>query len=131
MSDNPPIRLIDRRTRDFACGRIFEAPAGWVAKIGPETRSDQQNRLSWPIVTEIAQQSKHYGRDLQPQDWRNLFMGALNGADLIPSLDGKSVMPLGLSTKVLTKSRFGDFVELMYCYSAEHGIVHRGQRVSL
>jgi hypothetical protein len=131
MSDTRIIRLAPMtNARKQAFEAVTQAPDWYTVKIGPETRSDEQNRLLWPLLTEVAKQSKHYGRDLPKEDWKNLFVGALSGAEFVPSLDGKSVMPLGLSTRVLSKAKFSDLIELIYSYSAEHGIVHRGQRVT-
>lgn len=117
-----PIALTSPVRRQLAASLCMEAPDGWTAVIGPETRSTAQNRLLWPWLTAFSRQHQHYGRTLLQGDWKNLFMGALNGCEFVPSLDGQSVMPLGLSTRVLSKERFGKLLDLIDATAAERGV---------
>lgn len=123
--------LVDERSRTLAISMLRLAPldAGLVCSVAPETRTQAQNRLLWPLLTEVSRQHVHYGRTLIPPDWKNLFMGGLAHSVFVPSLDGQSVMPLGLSTSCLSKSRFSDLVELIYAFGAEKGVVFHGERV--
>lgn len=116
--------LVDERARTHAISmlRLIPLGEGLVCSVAPETRTQAQNRLLWPLLTEVSRQHVHYGRSLIPQDWKNLFMGGLAHAVFVPSLDGQSVMPLGLSTSVLSKARFSDLLELIHAFGAEHDI---------
>lgn len=117
--------LVDERSRQMAISmlRLCRVDEGLVCTIAPETRTQAQNRLLWPWLTAFSRQHVHYGRTLLQPDWKNLFMGALNGAEFVPSLDGHSVMPLGLSTKVLSKERFVALIDLIDATAAEKGVV--------
>lgn len=122
--------LVDERSRTLAISmlRLVPLDAGLVCTVAAETRTQEQNRLLWPLLTDVSRQHVHYGRTLIPPDWKNLFMGGLAHATFVPSLDGQSVMPLGLSTSVLSKSKFSDLIELIHAFGAEKGIKFRTER---
>ena len=117
------ILLRTRTARQLAASLCMEAQDGWAATIGPETRSQAQNRLLWPYLTAFHKQEQHYGRWLTQANWKNLFMGALNDTEFVPSLDGRSVMPLELSTSVLRKDRFAALLTLIEATAAERGVL--------
>lgn len=119
--------LVDERSRALAIAmlRLVPLDAGLVCSVAPPTRTQDQNRLLWPLLTEVSRQHAHYGQYLIPEDWKNLFMGGLAHSQFVPSLDGQSVMPLGLSTRVLSKARFSDLIELIYAFGAEKGVTFK------
>ena len=123
--------LVDERSRTLAISmlRLVPLDAGLVCSVAVETRTQEQNRLLWPLLTDVSRQHVHYGLTLIPPDWKNLFMGGLAHATFVPSLDGQSVMPLGLSTSVLGKQRFSDLIELIYAFGAEKGVKFRSDKV--
>lgn len=123
--------LVDERSRTLAISmlRLVPLDAGLVCTVAAETRTQEQNRLLWPLLTDVSRQHVHYGRTLIPPDWKNLFMGGLAHATFVPSLDGQSVMPLGLSTSVLSKQKFSDLIELIYAFGAEKGVKFRTEKV--
>lgn len=116
--------LVDDRSRDMAIAaiRLCSLTDGLVCVIAPETRSQAQNRLMWPKLQAISRHVVHFGRKLGPEDWKNLFMGALANADFVPSLDGHSVVPLGLSTRALGKRKFGELLDLIDAFMAEKNV---------
>lgn len=116
--------LIDERTRAMAIAavRLAALNQGLVVIVAEETRSQAQNRLMWPKLQAISRNVIHFGRKLAPEDWKNLFMGALANAEFIPSLDGHSVMPIGLSTKVLSKKKFGELLDLIDAFMNEREV---------
>jgi len=116
--------LIDERSRSMAIAalRLAALDQGLVCIVAEETRSQAQNRLMWPKLQAISRHCIHFGRKLAPEDWKNLFMGALANADFVPSLDGHSVLPLGLSTRVLSKKKFGELLDLIDAFMDEKAV---------
>lgn len=116
--------LVDEKTRSMAIAalRLASLDMGLVCTIAEETRTQAQNRLMWPKLTALSRHAIHYGRKLAPEDWKNLCMGALANAEFIPSLDGHSVMPLGLSTRVLPKKRFSLLIDVIDAEIALKGV---------
>ena len=129
MTDQFRIMLVGGPSRSLAIKAIQEAPVGYICKVGPETRTDRQNRLMWPLLTDVDRQVPWHGRArLREPNWKNLFMGSLNDTEYVPSLDGRSVMPLDLSTSILTKPRFSNLIEVIYSFGAERAVTFRTDR---
>ena len=104
---------------------IALAPVGYVVEIRPETRSDAQNRLMWPLLTDVSNQAMHFGRQLPPGEWKNGFVMALDNAEFIPGIQPGTIWPLGLSTSIFGKAKFSDLIEVIYAYGAEHEVRFR------
>lgn len=117
-------RLVHDQARANAIMCVRNAPEGYVVSVGEETRTQMQNRLMWPLLTDLSK-CDYYGRPIKQHDWKNLCMGGLASAEFVPSLDGKSVMPLGLSTSNLTKSKFSELIEFIYYTGAQRGVTFR------
>lgn len=110
------------------CVRAAEkAPLGYVCEIREPTRSDDQNSLLWPLLEDIAGQMKWAGATRTPYQWKDLLVAAYRAeeCEIVPTLDYKSVMPLGLSTSSMGVKDFSDFLEKIYQFGAENAIVFR------
>lgn len=121
--------IVDERSRTLAISmlRLVDPRNNLVCTIAPETRTQEQNRLMWPLLTDLSQQVTYADRVLSQGDWKNLCMGALNNAEFVPTLDGYGRMPLGLSTKVLSKTRFSELIDVIRAVGAERGVVFADQ----
>lgn len=123
MASGKSIRLVGDTQRAYAKRCIDEAPAGWVAKIGAETRRDAQNRKLWPMLQDLQRQVPEmagYALD----DIKLRFLNAL-GTELrfLPELEGQGMFPVGLRSSTLTVQQFSGLVELIYAFGAKHGVV--------
>ena len=123
MARAQSIRLVGDTQRAFACKSIAEAPAGYVVKIGAETRRDAQNRKLWPMLQDLQRQVPEmaaYALD----DIKMRFLNAL-GTEMrfLPELEGQGMFPVGLRSSTLTVEQFSGLVELIYAYGAKHGVV--------
>ena len=109
--------------RDYAHRLIDEAPAGYVMKLGEETRRDAQNRKLWPMLGDIRKQVEGMDR-YTADDIKLRFLNAL-GAEMrfLPELEGGGMFPVGLKSSTLTVAQFSALVELIYEYGARHGVV--------
>jgi len=93
-----------------------------VVEVKPETRSSQQNRRLWAMLTDISEQVDWYGRKLSPTDWKHVFTASLRKLDVVPNLDGTGFVALGLSTSTMTKREMSDLMELMSAFGSEHSV---------
>ena len=92
---------------------------------GPKRTLDQNSKM-WAMLTDIAEQKEHFGRRYAPDRWKAIFMTALGQeTEFIPSLDGKTFIPLGHSSSNLDIREMGEMIELMECWGAENGVVFK------
>lgn len=103
----------------------------WIARAPAETRvtfqgpqrTNDQNAKLWAMLTEISEQVPWHGQRLSPEDWKLLFMAALNQEmRVVPNLAGNGFVPLGRSSSKLSKEEFGQLIELVQAFAAEHGV---------
>jgi hypothetical protein len=110
--------------RERFCAWVMRAPLGWVGEIREPRRTGLQNDRLWASLTDIAAQKEWHGKRLEPADWKILFMAALNKEmRAVPNLDGTGFVDLGQSSSKLTKSEFGDLLDLIYEWGARNGVV--------
>ena len=89
--------------------------------IKPETRSTEQNRLMWQLLTDVSAQVNWYGEKLSPDDWKHVLSASLRKQRAVPGIDGGFVV-LGLSTSKMTKAELGDMITLIEAFGAEKGV---------
>ncbi len=75
-----------------------------VLEVKPETRSSEQNRRLWAMLTEVSSQVDWYGQKLSPEDWKHIFTASLKKTRAVPGIDG-GIVVLGQSTSRMTKPR--------------------------
>ena len=93
-----------------------------IVEVKPETRSTEQNRRMWAMLTDVSQQVDWYGKRLTAQDWKHVFSSSLRKLEVVPNLDGTGFVALGLSTSAMTKAEMGDLMTLMEAFGAERGV---------
>lgn len=96
----------------------------WMLEVKEPTRSLEQNRLMWPCLSDISRQVTHQGVQLEPEDWKTLFMHSLfKETRVMPDLDGTGFVALtGYRSSHLSVEQFSDLIELIYQYGAKHGV---------
>lgn len=115
--------------REKAARWCMKAPFGMVVQFLEDRRTNEQNRLLWPLLTEISQQVTTDGVTEPPENWKAKFMSALgHEVGFTRSLDGKTFIPLGHRSSHLTKKEFSDLLELIFAYGAEKGVVFARQQ---
>ena len=107
--------------------QVLQAGARWVLTIKLETRSQEQNRLMWPLLTVFSQQLQWPvdGRmvTMDPDDWKDVLSAAFKGESvrLAMGLNGGVVL-LGQRTSKFTKQQFSEWIEFLYATAADRGI---------
>lgn len=110
--------------RQRATRLIDSVPAGTRVAFKGVRRSTDQNSKMWAMLTEISFQLEWHGQKLRPDDWKLLFLDALNREKrLVPAIEGDGVVSLGTSSSDLSKDEFGQLLELMTAFGINHGVI--------
>lgn len=110
--------------RQKAMHWITKAPDGTRVEFKASKRSLPQNDLMWALLTEFAQQFEHAGKKYDATQWKSIFLHAF-GRDVsfLPSLDGRTFLPIEMSSSDLSKPEMTDFIEFIIKEAAERGII--------
>ena len=98
-----------------------------VLSLAPETRTQAQNRLMWPLLTCFAKslQWPVDGRmvTMDADDWKDVLSAAFKGESvrLAMGLNGGVVL-LGQRTSKFTKAQFAEWIEFLYATAADRGV---------
>lgn len=122
MTNKRTIKLTDQSARYRAQDLISRAPLGYVCTIGEETRSQEQNRLLWPLIADVQAQIPDMAR-FSPDDVKLRFLHAY-GQELrfLPELEGAGQFPVGQRSSTLSKQQFSGLLELIFAYGAKHDV---------
>ena len=93
-----------------------------VMEVKPETRSSEQNRRLWAMLTDVSSQVDWYGQKLSPEDWKHIFTASLKKTRAVPGIDG-GIVVLGQSTSRMTKAEMCDLQTLIEAFAAERGVM--------
>lgn len=116
--------LKDRQTRRDVAVIISQQPLGTRVEIKGRSRTDEQNRAIHSLVGQILKQRPtHCGIVMDMASYKAIFMHGLGREiTMLPALDGKGLVPLGLSTSALSVSDFSDLVEFVLAWAANEGL---------
>lgn len=92
-----------------------------VVEVRKETRSLEQNRRLWAMLTDVSKQVNWYGRKLSEDEWKHVFTASLAKQDVVPGIDGGFVV-LGKSTSKMTKPEMSELQELIEAFGAQQGV---------
>lgn len=92
-----------------------------VVEVRKETRSLEQNRRLWAMLTDVSKQVNWYGRKLSEDEWKHVFTASLAKQDVVPGIDGGFVV-LGKSTRKMTKPEMSELQELIEAFGAQQGV---------
>ena len=110
--------------RQKAHAWVDSAPEKTRLEFKDPKRTLDQNALLWAFLTDISKQAAHHGMKLTPEDWRFLFLDALDRETrMVPNLDGNGYVAIGRSTSDLSVREFSDLLEIIQAWGASHGIV--------
>lgn len=96
----------------------------WMLELRERTRTDEQNDALHGLIDQILKQRPTLnGIAMDKPRYKATFMHAL-GHEIahLPTLDGRGVFPLGLSTSKLNVREFADLMEFILAWCAEQGI---------
>lgn len=105
----------------------MQAGRVWVLTLKLETRTQAQNRLMWPILTEFSKQLLWPvdGRmvTMEPDEWKDVLSAGFYGETvrLAMGLSG-GVVVLGRRTSKFTKAQFSEWIEFLYATAVDRGV---------
>lgn len=114
--------LAHAEARRRAVEAVRLAPEGYVVRVGPPTRSLEQNALLWSRLGDLADQVNWHGKKLSAEDWKNVCTASLRQLVVVPNLDGTGFVALGMSTSAMNKREFADLLALIEAFGAERGV---------
>jgi hypothetical protein len=100
---------------------VLQADQRYTLTVKPQTRTSEQNKRLWAMLTDISKQVDWYGRKLSPEDWKHVLSASLKKQDAVPGIDGGFVV-LGLSTSKMTKGEMADLQTLIEAFGAQQGV---------
>jgi hypothetical protein len=116
--------LSNKEVRQRACAWVMKAPEWTRFELKDPKRTLDQNACLWSWLTEIARTVEWHGVKLGTDDWKRIFMAALNREmRIVPNLDGTGFVNLGQSSSDLSKEEMSDLLELIAKFAAERGVV--------
>jgi hypothetical protein len=110
--------------RQRAARWAMQAPPGTRVEFKAPKRTLPQNDRLWAMLTNIATQLLWHGLRLSPDDWKLIFLDALNReVRMVPNIDGTGFVNLGRSSSDLSKEEMSDLFEVISAFGARHGVV--------
>jgi hypothetical protein len=102
---------------------VNTAPFGTRIDFRAPKRTIDQNDRMWAMLTDVARQLLHHGEKLTTNEWKYLFLDLLGRENrVVPSLDGKGIVSLGMSSSGLSKEEMSDLMECIAEFGARHGV---------
>jgi hypothetical protein len=110
--------------RKAICRYVLAAPDGYVVKVGPESRSDAQNRMLHPLLTDISKQCEWMGKKRPMLQWKTIMVSAHSiatgsPAEMVIGIEGE-VVNLRESTAAMSKARFSSLMEYVLAWGSMH-----------
>lgn len=112
-----------------------EVPDGWRITCKPQARKVEQNDRFHAMLSDIAKQWQFMGQSWHLEDVKRLMVDAFAEAmrqlgtpvhhdgRVIPSIDGKRVVQLGVQTREFYVGEASAFIDYLFAWGAENGIV--------
>lgn len=91
-------------------------------------RSLEQNSMLHAICSDLSKQRQWAGEWIDTEGWKRLLVDAWARAEnrpqgkVVPSLDGKSVVNLGLQTRRMKVCDMADLITFAQAYCVEHDV---------
>lgn len=124
MTDRAVITLRTQADRDKAGRWAQGVPLGSKIVFHGPQRSIDQNSALWAALGDIARQKEYHGLKLSAEDWKILFLDALDRESrMVPNLDGNGVLSLGRSSSSLSTEEFSGLLSIVYEWGGRNGIV--------
>ena len=118
------VTLHDARARADAHRLIDAAPTGARVEIKAAKRTLAQNDRFWAMLTDVSRQLVWHGQKLRPDDWKLVFLDALQRElRIVPTITGDGFVNLGRSSSDLGTVEMSDLMELIAAFGAKHGVV--------
>lgn len=120
------LAITGEAARKAICRHVLAAPEGHVVSIKEETRTEEQNRLLHPLLTDISKQCEWMGKKRTMLQWKVILVSAHaiatgQPAEMVIGIEGE-VVNLRESTASMSKRRFSSLVEYVLAWGADNGV---------
>jgi hypothetical protein len=115
-------------SREHVIEAILSAPDGFLVVIQPDTRTLQNNRCQWPILSAFAKQLRWpingAMQFISDEDYKDILTAAYRQemTRIAQGFDGKSVVMLGHRTREFTTEEWPDWMAFLNWAAAEKGV---------
>ncbi len=135
MTGKQTFILAHSTARNRAMHAIAHAPDGYMVAITEPVRKDIQNARYHAMIGDISKQCTHIGRKWDLESFKRLLVDEFademraagtplhHDGQVIPSLDGRRVVQLGIQTREFRVREAAQFIEFLIAYGAHHGVV--------
>jgi hypothetical protein len=103
-----------------------EVPEGWAVTFAEQTRTQQQNALLHPLLTDISRQALWMGKKRPMLQWKTIMVSAHaiatgQPAEMVIGIEGE-VVNLRESTAAMSVKRFASLTEYVLAWGAMNGV---------
>lgn len=115
--------LSNDRAREKAALWCMKLPVNTTVDFKENKRTVPQNDRMHAMLTDVARQKTHHGLKLDKDDWKLLFLDALNREmRVVPNLDGTGLVPLTRSS-TLTVEEMSGLIDIIAEWGARNDVV--------
>lgn len=97
-------------------------PVGYSVTFAEKPHSSEQREKFHAMVREVAKSVEYYGKKRTEEAWKALFVAAYEKAEMLPGLDGETIVQIRRSTTTFGVKEYSDLIEIVYAYGAAHGV---------
>jgi hypothetical protein len=87
-----------------------------------QTRTSEQNRKLHAMCQDIARQKKWAGEFLDVEDWKRLFVAAIYGQKVVPSLEGHGFVVLNKKTSRMLVDECTPVIEYIQAWAVDNDV---------
>ncbi len=121
--------------RQRAIQAVKDAPEGHMVVVSEPTKKRIQEEKYHAMCGDIAKQCTFMNEKRDLDDWKRLLVDAFakvmreagtpihHDGRVLPSLDFERVVQLGIQTKDFYVAEAGQFIEYLYAFGADRGVV--------
>lgn len=122
-------------SRQRAIQAVKEAADGMVVRISPPQKKREQEEKYHAMIGDIARQVEYAGRKWDSEDMKRLLIDEFaeemrqagtplhHDSRVVPSFDGRRIVQLGIQTRQFYVKEASDFIEYLFAFGAQHGVV--------
>ena len=87
-----------------------------------KTRSLEANAAMWAHLADLSRQIVWYGQKLSKEEWKDVISASLRELKVVPGIDRKSFVVLGMSTRKMSIKEMANMIEACLAFGAEQGV---------
>jgi hypothetical protein len=120
------IGTVTATNRRHLADKVAGLPVGHGIKVGPPTRSLEQNAKLHAMFGELAAKGVYLGRRLSLNQWKTLMISGHAvatglGVDMIPGIENEFVN-IRESSAQMGVARMTSLIEYIHAWAAENGV---------